>query len=276
METGNNELLRSRISRMARSRTLPHAVIFSGEGPREELARYYAAALECTQAQPPCLSCPVCRKVMEGIHPDVSWILDTEHKILPADTVRALRKDAFIRPNEGQAKVYIFCDSAQLDARAQNILLKTVEEGPPYAAFVFCAENSAALLQTIRSRCVEYKLMPDEREIRERAGNGMDLCRLLLKKKRTEAAAYLIGMEKNKPDREELAEFLADCREALSRELIGSYTGRDSCQTEGNLNRQQLMKLTELLEQYRQQCGYNIAPGLLLGALAAQIDQVLT
>ena len=40
------------------------------------------------------------------------------------------------------------------------MLLKTVEEGPPYAAFLFCAENASVLLPTIRSRCVEVKLPP--------------------------------------------------------------------------------------------------------------------
>ena len=39
---------------------------------------------------------------------------------------------------------------------------KVVEEGPPYAAFLFCAKNSASVLPTLRSRCVELKLPPEE------------------------------------------------------------------------------------------------------------------
>ena len=51
-------------------------------------------------------------------------------------------------------------DCTRLNEKDQNVLLKTVEEGPPYAAFLFCAENASVLLPTIRSRCVEVKLPP--------------------------------------------------------------------------------------------------------------------
>ena len=137
---------------------LPHALIFSGSGDRVAAARYAAAAMECTAQHKPCLTCPACRKVVQDIHPDVSFVRDAEHKELSIDTVRAMRADAFIRPNEGARKVYIFEDCTILTEKDQNVLLKLVEEGPAYAAFFFCAENPAVLLQTIRSRCVEVKL----------------------------------------------------------------------------------------------------------------------
>ena len=127
-------------------------------------ARYAAAAMECTAESKPCLACPACRKVMQDIHPDVTFVRDAEHKELSIDTVRAMRADAFIRPNEGARKVYIFEDCTILTEKDQNVLLKLVEEGPAYAAFFFCAENPAVLLQTIRSRCVEVKLSPTVEE----------------------------------------------------------------------------------------------------------------
>ena len=45
-------------------------------------------------------------------------------------------------------QVYIIADSRQLNERDQNVLLKIVEEGPPYAAFIFCTDSPAALLET--------------------------------------------------------------------------------------------------------------------------------
>ena len=143
---------------------LPHALIFSGSGDRVAAARYAAAAMECTAQHKPCLTCPACRKVVQDIHPDVSFVRDAEHKELSVDTVRTMRADAFIRPNEGARKVYIFEDCTILTEKDQNVLLKLVEEGPAYAAFFFCAENPAVLLQTIRSRCVEVKLSPVSQE----------------------------------------------------------------------------------------------------------------
>ena len=57
------------------------------------------------------------------------------------------------------------------------MLLKIVEEGPAYAAFLFCAETAAALLPTVRSRCVEWKVagQPETPEMEQARG----LCRVL-------------------------------------------------------------------------------------------------
>ena len=153
----------ARLRAAAKRGALSHALIFSGSGDRVSAARYAAAAMECTAESKPCLACPACRKVMQDIHPDVTFVRDAEHKELSIDTVRAMRADAFIRPNEGVRKVYIFEDCTILTEKDQNVLLKLVEEGPAYAAFFFCAENPAVLLQTIRSRCVEVKLSPHRR-----------------------------------------------------------------------------------------------------------------
>ena len=143
----------------AQNGRLSHAVILTGEGDKVQAARYIAAAHLCrADSGRPCLQCNACRKVLDRIHPDVTEVQDSERKELPVETIRALRQDAYIRPNEGERKVYLFTDCAQLNERDQNVLLKIVEEGPPYAAFVFCADAVHALLPTIRSRCVELRM----------------------------------------------------------------------------------------------------------------------
>ena len=148
----------------AERRALPHALLFTG-GNGPAAAEFAAAAMECTADHGrPCGVCRACRKVLSGIHPDVITVQDPEHKLLSAETVRNVRSDAYIRPNEGERKVYVFPDCALLTEADQNILLKTVEEGPPSAAFLFCAGSAAAVLPTLRSRCVECKLHPEETE----------------------------------------------------------------------------------------------------------------
>lgn len=74
-------------------------------------------------------------------------MLDTEHKELTVEAVRALRKDVYIRPNEARRKVYVVSDCRQLNQRDQDVLLKVVEEGPP-SRFLFCADAPAALLES--------------------------------------------------------------------------------------------------------------------------------
>ena len=136
------------IRRAGRSGKLPHSVIFSGSGDLTAAARFYAAALECTQQDRPCLRCPACSKVLRGIHPDVITAGNDDGKDLSVEALRALRSDAFIQPNEGACKVFLFPDCRRLTVQDQNVLLKLVEEGPSYAAFLFCAENPGVLLPT--------------------------------------------------------------------------------------------------------------------------------
>ena len=74
--------------------------------------------------------------------------------------VRALRSDAYIQPNEGKRKVYLFENAQNLNLSSQNVLLKLLEEGPEYAAFLFLTDDPAALLLTLRSRAELLSLSP--------------------------------------------------------------------------------------------------------------------
>ena len=81
-------------------------------------------------------------------------------KPIAVDQVRSLRSDAYVRPNEGQRKVYVLEGADQMNASAQNAMLKLLEEGPDYAAFLLLAENGSGVLETVRSRCEELELSP--------------------------------------------------------------------------------------------------------------------
>ena len=138
------------------------AFIFSGPGDRAAAALFLAAALQCRGEDRPCGACGPCRKVLAGIHPDVTVVRDPDHKNLSMDVLRQVRQDAYLLPNEGAAKVYLFPDCGLLEPKTQNVLLKVLEEGPPYAVFLFCAESAAQLLPTVRSRCVEWTVRGPE------------------------------------------------------------------------------------------------------------------
>ncbi len=137
-----------------------HATILNGAAlARRERARSLAAAMVCTEGGgSPCGACRDCRKVASGIHPDVIGVERfMEEKDLGGEikvaAVRALRADAFIKPNEAARKVYLIDRADALNLSAQNALLKLLEEGPAYAAFVLMTDRVGALLETIRSRC---------------------------------------------------------------------------------------------------------------------------
>lgn len=274
----------SRIRAAAARGALSHALLFTGPGDRLAAARFAASAFQCVgpeRDRRPCGVCPACRKVREDIHPDVSTVRDEEHKFIAVDVIREVRKDAYIRPNEGERKVYLFPDCALLTEQDQNVLLKLVEEGPPYAAFLFCAENPAAVLQTLRSRCVELKLQPKTPQGREEDEEGEALCRCLLKRKRGSAAKLAVRLEKKKLSRENLSALLERSEALLSQALVLTYGGtagdgdRALAEELGKrLTKTQLVRTIELMKQYRRECGYNVGPGHVLGALAAELEEL--
>lgn len=159
---GNAPLKRQLELETAR-RGLSHAYILSGPAGsgKRTLAGLLAAALVCDRrgGALPCLSCAGCRKAEGGIHPDIVRVGD-DGKDISVAQVRALRADAYIRPNEAERKVYILENAQTMNASAQNAMLKLLEEGPPYAAFLLLTENAAALLPTVRSRCETLTLSP--------------------------------------------------------------------------------------------------------------------
>lgn len=272
----------ARLRAAAARGTLSHAMIFSGSGERALAARYAACAMQCTGREKPCLACRDCRKVMEDIHPDVRFVRDEAHRELSVETIRAMRADAFIRPNEGARKVYIFEDCAILTEKDQNILLKLVEEGPPYAAFLFCAENAAALLQTIRSRCVEVKLPPADEEGAARDPRAEELARLMAQGTRAGRTAFLTRLENAKPTRDELAAIFEQTRLLLAQALLGQYgapvdeQARETARLLAEkLTRRRLLALIELTQRYREHCTYNVGVGPTIGGFAVELEVTL-
>lgn len=157
---GNTGLVQ-RLKAQAAGRGLSHAYLIcgpSGSGKRT-LARWMAAAMVCRSLEgKPCLQCPDCKKVMAGVHPDVTVL--GQDKAIAVAAVRQLRADAYIRPNEASRKVYILCGAQDMNPQSQNALLKVLEEGPAYAAFLLLSHNPDGVLATIRSRCEGLSLAP--------------------------------------------------------------------------------------------------------------------
>lgn len=153
-----NARLKENLSGSIRQGRISHFYLLSGpEGAgKRTLARLLAAAMLCREKEKPCGQCKDCRKVMAGTHPDVIYVEDPEHKTIPVRVIREARESIFIRPNEGERKVYIF--PQEMGIEGQNALLKVLEEPPSYGAFLLLSATPERLLPTIRSRCTELHL----------------------------------------------------------------------------------------------------------------------
>ena len=175
---GNSELC-ERLARslLSENPDLPHAYIIEGAygTGKHTLALELTKALVCeNRTNPdapalPCGECRSCRNIEKGICPDVT-VIGTEGKSsVGVEAIRDLRRDIHIYPNDLERKIYIIEDAHTMTAQAQNALLLTLEEPPAYAFILLLCENSALLLETIKSRAPIIRLKPLSPEDTERA-----------------------------------------------------------------------------------------------------------
>lgn len=157
-----NDTLKQRLTASLSSGRGSHSYLISGPkgSGKHSLAMLLSAAFQCDQPNKPCCHCNQCRKVLEGIHPDVITVDDPDKKTISVKLVRDACADLYIRPNEGNKKIYLFPRAQDMRIEGQNALLKCIEEPPAYGVFLFLTEHSEQLLTTIRSRCVELRMSP--------------------------------------------------------------------------------------------------------------------
>ncbi len=162
-----NETLKQRLSAAFQSNRTSHCYLITGPigAGKHTLAKLLAAAMQCTEANKPCCHCRQCRKVLDGTHPDVITVDEPDKLTVPIKRIREACSDLYIRPNEGNRKIYLFPRAQALRTDAQNTLLKCIEEPPSYGAFLFLCEHSEKMLPTVRSRCVELRLSPLKNEM---------------------------------------------------------------------------------------------------------------
>lgn len=251
---------------------LSHAIILTGQGDLTAGAKYIAMAMECEGAEPPCGACLPCRKTAGDIHPDVTFVRDEAHKNLSMDVIRALRADAFLLPNEGQRKVYIFPDCSLLEPKVQNLLLKVLEEGPSRAAFLFCAANSSVLLPTIRSRCILLHLEGEEAAAKL-SPQAEELLQLLARRDKTGVAVCLLRLEQSKLKREELQALTGQVRDALAHALAAYYRGQRPGLTA--LGPKRMMALCDVLGRTQRQLRSNLNVGQTCGGLSVELTALL-
>jgi DNA polymerase-3 subunit gamma/tau len=104
-----------------------------------------------------------CRSIIEGRHMDVLE-LDAASRT-KVDEMRELLDGVRYAPVEARYKVYIIDEVHMLSTAAFNALLKTLEEPPPHAKFIFATTEIRKVPVTILSRTQRFDLRRVEPDV---------------------------------------------------------------------------------------------------------------
>jgi DNA polymerase III subunit gamma/tau len=124
------------------------------------LARALNYALPDGSVTGPTIRMPVlgveCRAIMESRHVDVLEMDAASHNSV--DDIRQINDAVRYAPVSARYKVYILDEVHMLSGAAFNALLKTLEEPPPHAKFIFATTEIRKVPVTVLSRCQRFDL----------------------------------------------------------------------------------------------------------------------
>jgi len=242
-----------------------HAMIISGPDCNEKtiIVNALAAAILCSsQSGKPCGKCADCRKASQNIHPDIQRLRCPEDKKeIPVGDVRALRADASVIPNDSDRKVYII-EGDRLNEQGQNVLLKTLEEPPKFTYFIICANNPGILLDTVRSRCTELRLVSAEASSvsEEAAEAARELVELSVGEDKYALMEHINSL--GKASRALLAEISSECRRLCVEKLKhGQSTAA----------KKRLLNVISTFEEVSEYLDLNVSTVHILGLIMAGI-----
>lgn len=247
---------------------LSHAYILSAPTREETLsmAQVLAKTALCeTPGKAPCGVCRHCRKVEQGIHPDVVFVRclvddkGKEKREILIDQIRQLVAEADVLPNEAQRKLFVIDQAHKMNAAAQNAALKLLEEPPPRLILAMCTDNAQSLLPTVRSRCVELNGSRESRQETESEKQALAYLKCVSKQNEWELLRFCMGCEGM--DQASLQDFLQALRLCATDMLCFR---RDSA----GLSRQQLLSLCGLADRCSDYLKVNTGIKHVLGLLA--------
>ena len=172
---GQDHVTRTLLNALSQNR-IAHGYIFSGHRGigKTTIARILAAALNCTSVvgsaerptEEPCQICVNCREISSASRQESS-IFEESHSFdveeidaatnRGIDDARLLTTKIQTRPtNKSKYKIIILDEAHQITDAAWNALLKTLEEPPEWAVFMFATTQPEDIPQTIRSRCQHF------------------------------------------------------------------------------------------------------------------------
>ncbi len=154
-----NETIINNINNIIINNKLTNSYIIEGlkGSGKTLLGKYFAKALLCQDFDgDTCNQCVNCINFEKNNLTDVFYISAKKSALSIEEVRKEILDNVYIKPTSLDYKIFII-NADEITIQAQNSLLKTIEEPPSYAVFIFTTSKINTFLPTILSRCTLFK-----------------------------------------------------------------------------------------------------------------------
>ena len=180
-----NKIVKEKIQTLLKNNSLPHSILLEGDSGcgKTTLARIIAKHLLCKSPKEglACNECDICSKINEKVIREGEKVqgIPLYEKDITAegrkDEILNLIEDMKTKPIKGR-KVYILDEVHEMSTKAQNSLLKVLEEPGDWLYVILCTTNPEKIINTIKTRLVTFSIKrPSKSEIKERL---IEICKI--------------------------------------------------------------------------------------------------
>ncbi len=267
--SGNDKVI-ERLQSAALSGHVSHAYIFEGESSidKKAVAKAFIKAIICVENHGKgCDICLPCRKIEDGNYEDIHYAEATGASIKD-EVISGILRNLRNKPVGGERNIAIIKDADTMTVKAQNRLLKTLEEPPEGAVIILLAENKERLLKTVRSRCVSVRLEPFmDKDESDMASLARDTAKILREKKTfRESRELLADILNDKENAKAKALIFLDVLERFYRDAL---IGRDP--DSGYFEKIYICEAIDCVEKARKDIQMNIGVGYALKNMIIEI-----
>lgn len=239
----NNRKLIDRIKESIINERIFHAYIIEGDSlsDKSTFAKEFCKAITCREMPGTgCDNCITCTKFDHDNYEDYHFV-ESDGMSVKDEQISRLQAELKKQPVL-ERHFAVIKDADTMTVRAQNRLLKTLEEPFPGTVIILLSENRENLLETIRSRCVLFRLEDINEEARGREEADMIFDALYNEKAFFEIKQILGSAVKSRED----AYALLDGLERIYEKLL---TWQDSRRK--MYRKEDVFKAIELIEEAR-------------------------
>lgn len=155
-EVLGHETIKNTVGRALEKGTLPHSLLFTGPSGcgKTTFARIIALGLNCLEgmSREPCCKCASCKAIL-NLNSLATIEIDAA-RTSDVNTTRSVIDDLPAAPMGGERfKVAIFDEAHNLSGKAEDALLKVLEDTPDHVHIILCTNESQRLKEVTRNRC---------------------------------------------------------------------------------------------------------------------------